>query len=186
VRPALAAHRLAPVAGVLIPLLVLAASFGAVASVGGPGEMRERLGAAGLAGAIVLHALLNLTPVGELVPISVANGAVFGVVLGAAVNWTGWMTVALVQYAAARRVGGAASEAAWRARLPRCLRGLPVEHLAFQVLTRSIPWVGMHGTNLASGWLRVPLPRFLLGGALGLLGPALTMAALGAGLLHLF
>lgn len=177
--------RLGRLAALALPPLLVGGSLVAVAAAGGPDALRARLGSAGLAAAALLHALLNLTPVGELVPTSVANGAVFGVVPGAGASWTGWMIAALTQYTAARRLGGDAPPAARLERLPRWMRRWPVEHLLFQILARSVPWVGMHGTNLASGWLRVPLPRFVLGAGLGLAGPALVMAAVGAGLLRL-
>lgn len=170
---------------VVIPLIVLAGSIAIVSTMGGPQILREKLGSAGLTGSIVVHALLNLTPAGELVPSSVANGALFGVSTGACVNWTGWMLAALFQYGAGRRLGGSAQSVDPLERTPRWLRRWPVDHLAFQVLGRSVPWVGIHGTNLASGWLRIPFPRFLIGSALGLVGPALAMAAAGAGLFRL-
>jgi uncharacterized membrane protein YdjX (TVP38/TMEM64 family) len=171
-------------AALVAPLLLLAGSLAAVVAAGGPQLLRARLGSVGLAGAVLVHALLNLTPAGELVPSSVANGAVFGVVAGAGANWTGWMLASLCQYGAARRLRARAP--AGLDGLPRWLRRWPVDHLFFQVLGRSLPWLGNHATNLASGCLRVPLPRFLVGAGLGLLGPAFVMAAVGAGLVRLF
>lgn len=170
---------------VVLPLIILAGCVAIVAVTGGPQILREKLGSAGWAGSIVVHAALNLTPAGEFVPSSVANGALFGIATGACVNWIGWMLAALVQYGTGRRLSGSASGLDQLERTPRWLRRWPVDHLAFQVLGRAVPWVGIHGTNLASGWLRVPLPRFLIGAALGLVGPALTMAAAGAGLFRL-
>jgi len=174
-----------PLAMALVPVAVVVVSLEVVSRLGGPDAMRESLGEAGLVGAALLHAFLNLTPMGEILPLSVANGAVFGFALGAAANWTGWMLATLLQYAAARRARGAMPPEASLSRLPPWLRGVPVDHLRFQMLARCVPWVGIQGTNLASGWLRVPLSRFLPGAALGLVGPSLAMAALGSGLLRL-
>jgi len=174
------------VAGVLLAALLIVATHLWIQSIGGPGAVRERFGVAGLAVSLFAHWVLNLTPFGEMLPMAVANGAIWGFWLGALVSWLGWMGASLTQYLVVRRMGTRLDVEARLDRLPKRIRSLPIEHPAFQVAGRSVPWVGLHLVNVTAALYGVPMRRFLACAAVGQAGPALVMSALGAGLASYF
>ena len=169
----------------LIAVGFVAATVLAVDSLGGPSAIREDYGSIGLLISFVVHWLLNLTPIGEILPSAAAIGAAWGFWLGALTCWLGWIAASLTQYAVASRVGTAVDVEARLERLPSRIRRFPVAHPAFQILGRSVPVVGLHVVNLASAIRRVPLRRFLACAAIGHAGPAVMMAAIGSGLVEL-
>ncbi len=178
--------RLRAVALALIALLAMIGVGLCVRWLGGPLAVRQRFGAWGILVALLAHAMLNLTPAGEVVPMAVANGAVWGFWLGAAISWVGWIAASLAQYALVIRVGAGFNVQSRLERLPSAFRRFPVEHPAFQILGRCVPWVGLHLVDVASAVRGVPLRRFATFAAIGQVGPALVMAAIGAGLISLF
>jgi uncharacterized membrane protein YdjX (TVP38/TMEM64 family) len=174
--------RLRTIAGVLLAALLVVGTLHWVESIGGPGAVRERYGWFGIVVSLFAHWMLNLTPFGTMVPMGVANGAVWGFWLGALVSWSGWMAASLTQYLFVRRLGTTYDVQARLDRLPARMSRFPVAHPVFQVGGRSLPWVGLHLVNVTSAVRGVPIRRFLLCAALGQAGPALMMAAVGAGL----
>ncbi len=163
----------------------VAGSLVAVDALGGPAAIRERFGCAGILIAIATHWILNLTPAGEILPSATASGAAWGLWLGAAIAWLGWIGASLTQYGLARRVGRRLEIERRLEALPERIRRFPVAHPAFQILGRCVPVVGLHLVNVASAVHGVRLPRFVVCAMLGHAGPALTMAAIGAGLVQL-
>ena len=171
--------------GGLAAVLFVAAAILTADALGGPVGMRERFGPAGLAACFVTHWILNLTPAGEILPSATANGAAWGLWLGAGVSWLGYLAASLTQYGLASRLGSRIEIESRLEALPARLRRFPVAHPAFQILGRCVPVVGLHVVNVASAAHAVPLRRFVPCAALGHAPPAFTMAALGAGLLGL-
>jgi uncharacterized membrane protein YdjX (TVP38/TMEM64 family) len=178
-------RRVRSIAYAVLAVAFIAAMYLWIESLGGPTAIRERFGTRGIAVSVIAHWILNLTPLGEVVPMALANGAIWGFWIGALVSWSGWMGASITQYLFVRRVGTEFNVSDRLERLPERIRALPVGHPLFQIAGRSLPWVGLHLVNVASAVRGVPFPRFLAFAALGQAGPALTMSALGAGLLSL-
>ena len=155
-----------------------------VERMGGPGALQARFGLFAPAITVTAHLAVNAAGVGELIPWSIANGAVYGLALGAALTWVAWMGAALVQYRIARRVGEQAGLEERLGRLPAWLRRFPVGHPAFLIMGRWVP-LGGPLTNVAAGAFAVPLGRFAWCAALGYAPEATLNAAIGAGLLYL-
>ena len=169
----------------LIAVAFVAGTISCVEALGGPVELRERFGLGGMALCVAAHWLLNLTPVGEMLPSATANGAAWGFWLGAGISWLGWVGASLTQYALALRIAPAIDIEGRMATLPARIRSFPVSHPGFQILGRMVPIVGLHIVNVASGVRGVSPWRFLLCALAGHAVPALTMSALGAGLIRL-
>ncbi|MDX1529978.1 MAG: VTT domain-containing protein [Rhodothermales bacterium] len=145
---------------------------------GGIGVLYARYGLWAPLATVPLHVLTTITPLGELVPMGVVNGAFYGFGRGAALNWGAWMAAAAVQYALGQRL---TSEAGGRERLPRWLRRLPLDHPAVLVCGRWFPGGGPL-VDASAGALGVPRRRLLLLAGLGHLPQALFLAGVGAGL----
>jgi uncharacterized membrane protein YdjX (TVP38/TMEM64 family) len=173
------------IACALLVVAFVASTYLWIESLGGPMVIRERFGTSGIAVSVIVHWILNLTPLGEVVPMALANGAIWGFWVGALVSWLGWMGASITQYLVVRRIGTEFNVSDRLARLPERIRAVPVGHPLFQIAGRSLPWVGLHLVNVTSAVRGVPFPRFLAFAALGQAGPALTMSALGTGLLSL-
>ena len=171
-----------------LTIVVLVLASGAVLlwveRMGGPGALQARYGLFAPAITVAAHLAVNAAGVGELIPWAIANGAVYGLALGAPLTWTAWMGAALVQYHIARRVGQHAEVEAKMERLPAWLKRFPVGHPAFLIAGRWVP-LGGPLTNVAAGAFAVPLGRFVWCAALGYAPEATLNAAIGAGLLYL-
>ena len=120
-------------------MIVVAAVYHGIDSIGGPDAVRERYGAWGFAVSFVAHWVLNLTPLGGFVPTAAANGALWGFWVGALVSWAGWLAASLTQYLLVRWVAGEPEVSEIRARLPEWLGRLPMEHPLLQIGGRSLP-----------------------------------------------
>ncbi len=149
-----------------------------VRGLGGPEAVRGRFGPWALALTVPAHIATTLTPLGEVVPFGVANGALYGLWTGAALNWTAWMVAATCQYAFGR---SAAREAAESGARPRWLRRLPLGHPAVLTCGRWLPGGGPL-VDAAAGAAGVPFGRVMAYAALGHAPQALVIAAVGAGL----
>ena len=169
-------------------LVVLVLGSGAVLlwveRMGGPGALQARYGLLAPVITVAAHLAVNAAGVGELIPWSIANGAVYGLALGAPLTWIAWMGAALIQYHLARRVGQRADVEAKMERLPGWLKRFPVGHPAFLIAGRWVP-LGGPLTNVAAGAFAVPISRFVWCAALGYAPEATLNAAIGAGLLYL-
>lgn len=124
------------------------------------------------------HVALTLTPIGEVIPFGAANGALYGLALGAVLNWTAWMLAAGLQ----RAVGVTATREG--VVLPGWLARLPLTHPAVLVAGRWAPGGGVL-VDAAAGAAGVPLRQHLALAALGHAPQAVLIAAVGAGLVHL-
>ena len=179
-------RRARSIAYALIAGSFIAAMYFWIESLGGPTAIREQFGTKGIVVSVIAHWILNLTPLGEFVPMALANGAIWGFWVGALVSWSGWMGASITQYLFVRQVGTAFDVSDRLEQLPGWMRAFPVGHPVFQIAGRSIPWMGLHLINVTSAVRGVPFPRFLAFAALGQAGPAIAMSALGAGLVSLF
>ena len=148
-----------------------------VASLGGPEAFRARYGALAPLVSFPLHVLTTVTPVGEVIPFGAANGALYGLWPAALLNWTAWMTAALLQRAfGGRAVREAGALPAWLARL----------HLAHPLVLVFGRWPpgGSVLVDAAAGAAGVPLGRHMLFAGLGHAPQAVALAAVGAGLVR--
>ena len=148
-----------------------------VSAAGGVAAFRSQYGGAALLVTVPAHVALTLTPVGELIPFGAANGALYGVALGAVLNWVAWMLAAVVQ----RAFGQTASREG--VALPAWLARLPLTHPAVLVAGRWPPGGGVL-VDAAAGAAGVPLGRHLACAALGHAPQAVAVAAVGAGLMR--
>jgi uncharacterized membrane protein YdjX (TVP38/TMEM64 family) len=148
---------------------------------GGPAGIHERFGVAAPLVWIPMQVIVHTTPLGDFVPWAVLNGSMFGLWLGALTTWLSWMGSASAQYAIGRRT---ARDLDWEskvARLPAWLRRLPLAHPVFLIVGRQFPLMA-GPINVAAGAARVPFLRLLWCTAIGVLPPALFLAAVGVGI----
>lgn len=152
-------------------------------SLGGVDALRDRFGVYTALIVIPVHAVVAISPFPSEV-LAFGNAAVFGFWSGAALSWAGWMTAALLHYALARRVARDLDLERHRSRLPRWLRRFPVDHPAFLILGRYVPY-GPQLVATAAGALAVPVLRFACCQAAAIVPVALFFAGLATGLLDL-
>lgn len=150
---------------------------------GGPATVRDHYGAAAPALSLVGQTLVAVTPAGDFIPWAVANGAAFGVALGALLNWLAWMGACAVLFALARWSSVDLDLDAELHRLPRWLARLPVHHALFLIGARWVP-LGGYLASVAAGVLRVPFGRLLWCTAVGSAPQALLLSLVGAGLVR--
>lgn len=144
---------------------------------GGPAGLRARYGLLAPAVTFPAHVVTTLTPVGELLPFGVANGALYGMWMGAALNWAAWMVAAVLQHAFGRTVRRRVTAPVW-------VRRLPLGHPLVLLFGRWLPGGGVL-VDAAAGAAGVPLVRLLAWAAAGHAPQAVLIAALGDGLLEL-
>lgn len=161
----------------LVAALVLTAAVVLwIRMAGGPEVIHARFGARAMLVTVPAHIATTLTPIGEVIPFGVANGAVYGWVLGAVLNWIAWMVAAVVQFGYGRlAVGGAQAEA------PRWLRRWSLTHPVVLACGRWLPGGGPL-VDAAAGAGGVPFVRAMALAALGHAPQALVIASVGAGL----
>ena len=153
----------------------------ALRSLGGVEAMRDRFGLYSAVLVVPVHAVVAISPFPSEV-LAFGNAAVFGFWPGALLSWTGWMLAALVHYALVRRAALDLDLERHRARLPRWLRRLPVDHPLFLILCRYVPY-GPQLVSTLAGAFRVPVRRFAWCQAVAIVPVALYFAALARGLL---
>lgn len=175
-----AALRSPALGAALLLFLTAVAAARWIDAVGGPEAVRSQLGVAAPVGSVCLHALLNVSPLpGDVV--ALANGALYGFVLAAVLNWLGWYVAAFVQFSIGRRAARDFDLDVHRARLPVFLRRLPVGHPAYLLLARLLPWAGGHVTTWIPGAAGVPVCRFAWCTALAIVPASVGFALLGSG-----
>jgi len=162
-------------------LVLGAAVIAWVELAGGPAGIRARYGIAAPAVWIPMQVVVHVTPLGDFVPWAVLNGSMFGLWLGALTTWLAWLGSASAQYAIGRRTASELDWASKAARLPAWLRRLPLGHPVFLIVALSFPLMA-GPINVAAGAARVPFLRVLWCTAVGVLPPALFLAAVGVGI----
>jgi uncharacterized membrane protein YdjX (TVP38/TMEM64 family) len=137
-----------------------------------------RWGAWGAAASMLLMVLHSFVPVPAEI-IAIANGMVFGVLLGVAITWAGAMLGALSAFALARGAGRPLL-----CRLVAAERRGPVEawtrRAGSLLLLRLLPVVSFNAVNFAAGLAGVGWWRFLWTTALGILPLTIASVVLGA------
>ena len=154
----------------------------AVQTLGGPEALHERYGWAATFALVGVQSIVAFwpVPIGEM--IAFANSLVHGFWLGTALAWCGWMLTAFLQYQLAHRLARDLDFAGAIERMPGILRRFPVDHPAFLILGRLIPFPGPQFVNCAAGVFRVPLWRHLWCAAIGVLPGSMFIAGAATGL----
>jgi uncharacterized membrane protein YdjX (TVP38/TMEM64 family) len=150
--------------------------------IGGPSSVWERFGLIAPAISVPVHAVVAVTPFPSDV-LSVANGTVYGLWLGSFFSWLGWYIAAFIEFQIGRRARTDFPIEDWVGRLPKRLRQFPVDHPAFLIGSRFVPWAGGHISTLVPGAMNVDARRFAWCAAVAIAPPSFLMAAIGAGLL---
>lgn len=140
----------------------------------------RRLGPLAPLVSIPIHVVLSATPFpSEMV--GLANGAVYGLWLGAACSWLGWWCGAILEFALVRRGTRGIEASVGFERLPGWLMRFPVGHPVFLIMGRQIPF-GFHLVNVLAGVAEIRSTRFVVCAAISNLPYAWITAAMGAGL----
>jgi len=150
----------------------------------GPKVVRESLGVWAPFVTVPVHIVVALSPIPSDV-ISIANGAVYGFLLGTGLSWFGWWIAAILEFGLGYRVRADFQfddRVSW---MPKWLRRFPVNHPVYLIGARQIPWLGGHLTSFIPGAAGVALKRFLWCSAIAVIPGAIVMAAIGAGLMRL-
>jgi uncharacterized membrane protein YdjX (TVP38/TMEM64 family) len=128
---------------------------------------------------MVLHSFLPLPA--EIIPM--ANGMLFGPLLGIALTWLGAMLGAVLSFALARWLGrGVVRLFVAEARFQRLAHLSPRPGTLLYV--RLVPFISFNLVNYAAGLLGVPWWTFLWTTALGILPLTVAMVLLGGAMLH--
>ena len=128
---------------------------------------------------MVLHSFLPLPA--EIIPI--ANGMLFGPLLGIALTWAGAMLGAVLSFALARGLGrGFVRLVVAEARFRRLERLSPRPGTLLYV--RLVPFISFNLVNYAAGLMGVPWWTFLWTTALGILPLTVAMVLLGGQILR--
>lgn len=151
---------------------------------GGPHGIWERFGMFAPMISTPLHSMVALSPVPSD-PLAIANGAVYGFWLGAALSWTGWWAAAMIQFFVARRLGRDWDVAGHIQKLPSWLRRFPVGHPAFLIGVRLVPVAGGHIGSIVPATMGVPAARVAWCAAVAIVPGAFLSAAIGVGLMRL-
>lgn len=165
-------------------LLVLGALFVfLLKSLGGPEAIRDRLGYSAAALIVPVQAVVAVSPFpSELV--AIGTTAIYGFWFGAVIAWFGWFVAAFLQYFVARRTAMDFDFERARSRLPNWIGRFPVEHPAFLIFARLVPW-GPHLVNSAAGVYGISLKRHGWCAAVSIVPQALFISAVGNGLFGL-
>jgi uncharacterized membrane protein YdjX (TVP38/TMEM64 family) len=133
----------------------------------------------GIAGSLVLMAAHSFVPFpAELV--AIANGMVFGLVLGTAITWTGAMLGAVVAFALARWLGRPFVHAILPARHAAALdRWTARQGAGVLLISRFLPVVSFNLINYAAGLTAVSWWTFLWTTGLGILPLTFLMVLAG-------
>lgn len=160
--------------------LVAIAATRWIDAIGGFGEVRGHFGLAAPVASVCLHALLNVSPLpGDVV--AVANGALYGFAPAVGLNWLGWFIAAFVQFSIGRRAAKDFELQEQMQKLPAFLRRFPVEHPAYLLLARLLPWAGGHVTTWIPGAAGVRLSRFAWCTAVAIVPASIGFALVGVG-----
>lgn len=146
-----------------------------------PGFLYEQYGFWAPVLTVPLHALIAVTPLPSDV-FGIFNGTLYGFWFGVGFNWAAWFGASFVQYAIGRRAGVDFQVDTLLERAPGWLRRFPVDHPAFLIGARFLPYVGGHLATLVPGAFGISLFRFSWCSALAILPQSLVTAGIGAGL----
>jgi len=174
---------LSPTLYAIVGLLILASVLTKWLASHDPTTFRETFGAAAVAMTVSVHIVLAMTAFPADL-ISVANGAVYGLIFGTVLSCVGWWVAALLQFGLGRCARKDFDLANHSDRIPQWLQRLPIEHPLYLIGVRQVPWLGMHIGSFVPGAAGVKLPRFAWCSAIGVFPGSLIMTAIGAGIVH--
>lgn len=146
-------------------------------------EVRDSFGLAAIAITLPLHVVMAMTPFPSDL-FAIANGALYGLILGTVISCSGWWMAALLQFGLGRRARKDFDFEQQPPNLPAWLRRLPIDHPVYLIGIRQVPWLGMHLGSFVPGAAGVPWKRFAWCSAIGVIPGSLLMTAIGAGLVH--
>lgn len=152
-------------------------------SLGGPEAIRDRLGYSAVALIVPVQAVVAVSPFPSEIVV-IGTTAIYGFWFGAVIAWLGWFFAAFLQYFVARHTARDFDFERVRSRLPNWIDRFPVEHPAFLILARLVPW-GPHLVNSAAGVYGISLIRHGWCAAISIVPQALFFSAVGNGLFGL-
>ena len=171
-------------AATVLAIALLAALLAAVRAIGGPEALWERFGLWAPALSFPLHVAVNVSPIADLIPWAIANGAVYGLSFGALLNWVAWIASSSIQFAIGRRAARGLDLEARMDQLPSWLARYPAHHPLLLTVGRWLPFAGVV-VNVGAGAFGVSFRRLLICATIGSIPPAIFCAGVGAGLLRL-
>jgi len=175
---------LSPTIYVIVLVLFLAGWLTQWMASNDPASLREAFGLSAIAVTLPVHVVLAMTPFpADLM--AIANGAVYGLLLGTVLSCLGWWFAALLQYGLGRRARADFDLENNTSRIPGWLKQFPVDHPLYLICCRQVPWLGMHIGSFVPGAAGVGLRRFAWCSAIGVIPGSLLMTAIGAGLIQL-
>jgi uncharacterized membrane protein YdjX (TVP38/TMEM64 family) len=144
-----------------------------------------KLGSAGVGAALASFALLAADVVLPLPSsaLMVANGALFGVVAGAALSFAGSMAAALLGFALGRRGSAVVARVVPPEARDRAATAFARRGSAAVILTRPVPVIA-EATVILAGSAGMPLRKLAAAAAIGSLPPALVYALAGTVAAH--
>jgi len=172
--------------GFWLLLVLVAVAFGisrGIEAAGGPEALRTRFGAFAPVASALIHAPLAATPFPSEV-FAISHGALYGFWVGAVVGWVGWVLGSLIEYLVLLRWRTEVLGRELRITWPGWLARLPMDHPAFLIGARQLPW-GYHLVNVMAAATGVPFMRHLWCSLVSQIPTALLIAAVGVGILEL-
>ena len=154
-----------------------------LSAVGGPTALPDRFGPLAPLVSIPAHVVLAATPFPSEI-VGVANGSIYGLWAGTLYGWAAWWSAGMIVYALARRGASGVDEAALANRVPAWLQRFPVEHPAFLIVGRQLPFA-FHAVNVMAAIGGVSPRRQMLLSAISNLIYAFLAAASGVGLVSI-
>jgi uncharacterized membrane protein YdjX (TVP38/TMEM64 family) len=167
--------------------LTLSVGLSAVLAIYVAGHVSEleglitKVGIAGPLISIALQTVFGASPI-PTEPLTMVNGAVFGLLHGAFYSWVGYMLASLIEYFIGTRISHAANFTDQRGKLPFGLSRFPADSPWFLTLARVIPGYGPKAVGIVGGVYHVPLWRFVWTAAIPNAIGALVFAFGGLGL----
>ena len=169
----------------VLALALASILLGWINALGGTDALQARFGWVAALFIVPAHLIISVVPIGEFVPWGAANGMLFGIGVGALLNWCAWMGAAIVQYGFGRQVAHDFDVEDRMQRLPAWVQRFPFDHPVMLICARWFP-MGATLVNMGAGVRRLPIGRLLWCAALGCSVQAVAIAAVGAGLASLW
>jgi len=169
--------RLAALLGVVLAVSLVAAVVG----MPDPDRLRAQVLAAGPLGWLLfgaVYALASLAPLPKI-PLTVAAGALFGLVGGSVIVVAAATAGALLAFGIGRIVGRDAVDRLTGRRVARVQDLLERQGLAAVLVARLVPVVPFTALNYAGGVTRLRLSHYTLGTVLGIIPATVAYVALG-------
>ena len=154
----------------------------ALDAAGGPEAIRAEHGWLAIAFLLPAQIAAAVTPVpSELIALPTA--VIYGFWLGALLIWFGWVAATPLRYLIVSRVMTDFDFERGRERMPQWLQRLPVNHPAYLIFARWLPY-GPHLVDYTAGAAGVRLRTLLWSSAVATVPPAFLMSALANELLE--